>query len=95
MKYALVKICGMKSRNHSYDYQSTIMEMGGSAKWTSSFKSEDEMIKVVNGILAKQRKHGDVRRVLDQIRDGGYNFFDLELSNQEAESLGWKATPQR
>jgi hypothetical protein len=66
------------------------MEMGASPKWTNTFESEGEMITIMNGILARQKKQGDVRRVLGQIRGGGFYFFDLDLTREEAVSLGWK-----
>ena len=66
------------------------METGASAKWTNPFESEDEMITVMNGILASQKKGGDVRRLLNKIRDDCHYFFDLDLTSEEAETLGWK-----
>ena len=90
MIFALVKIGGTKHRDHSYPYYSVIMETGASAKWTNPFESEDEMITVMNGILASQKKGGDVRRLLNKIRDDCHYFFDLDLTPEEAEALGWK-----
>jgi len=90
MIFALVKIGGTKHRDHSYAYYSVIMETGASAKWTNPFESEDEMITVMNGILASQKKGGDVRRLLNKIRDDCHYFFDLDLTPEEAEALGWK-----
>ena len=58
------------------------METGASAKWTNTFESEGEMITIMNGILARQKKQGDVRRVLGQIRGGGFYFFDLDLTRE-------------
>jgi hypothetical protein len=81
-------------RNHTYAYRSVIMEMGASAKWTSIFESEGEMIAIVNGVLARQKRQSDVRSVLDKIRDCGFYFFDLDLTTEEAESLGWKDSEQ-
>jgi len=89
MLFALLKISGVKDRD-GYKYKSVIMERGASARCTFDFDSEDEMITVVNRILSRQTKGGgDVRRVLDQIRHGGYYFFDLHLTPGEAEALGW------
>jgi len=84
MIFALVKIGGTKHRDHSYAYYSVIMETGASAKWTNPFESEDEMITVMNGILASQKKGGDVRRLLNKIRDDCHYFFDLDLTPEEA-----------
>ena len=88
MLFALLKISGVKDLD-GYKYKSVIMERGASAKGTIDFDSEDKMITVVNRILAHQPKRGNVRRILDQIRDGGYYFFDLDLTPHEAEALGW------
>lgn len=93
MIFALVKISGSRDGNHSYAYYSMIMEVGASAKWTNAFLSEEEMIAVMNGILARQKKGGDVRYFLNKIRDGEHYFFDLDLTSEEAEALGWKRTP--
>jgi hypothetical protein len=66
------------------------MEMGASPKWTNNFESEDEMITVMNCILARQKKEdGDVRQFLNEIRGGDHYFFDLDLIPDEAETLGW------
>ena len=70
------------------------METGASAKWTNTFESEGEMIAIVNGVLARQKRQSDVRSVLDKIRDCGFYFFDLDLTTEEAESLGWKDSEQ-
>jgi hypothetical protein len=40
--------------------------------------------------LASQKKGGDVRRLLNKIRDDCHYFFDLDLTPEEAEALGWK-----
>jgi hypothetical protein len=48
------------------------------------------MIAVMNGILANQKKGGDVRQSLNESRDDCHYFFDLDLSPEEAEALGWK-----
>jgi hypothetical protein len=92
MIFALVKISGSRTRDHTYAYQSMIMEIGVSAKWTKNFQSEDEMKAVVIRLMAKQWRPYDLRRVIDQIRVGGYYFFDLDLTAEEAESLGFPRT---
>lgn len=93
MRFALVKISGSRLGDQIYTYRSTVMEMGGSDKCTNTFEGEREMIETMNGILAKRKRLGDVRRVLDQIKEGGFYFFDLDLTREEAESLGWKLSP--
>ncbi len=93
MKFALVKITGSKIDDHTHEYQALIMELGASSKWTYLFKNEDEMVEGMNRILARQNKRANIKRLLTQIRREGYYFFDLDLTQQEAESLGWKRTP--
>jgi hypothetical protein len=51
------------------------------------------MITVINGILARQKRGGDARQWLNEIRDGYHYFFDLDLTPEEAKALGWKQTP--
>ena len=96
MIFALLKISGSRTGDHSYVYSSTIMEMGASAKWTKTFESESVMIATLNDILAKQKRRGhcDIRYALNKIRDGEVYFFDLDLTREEAESLGWKTSSQ-
>ena len=89
MKFAIVKFSGLRGRNHLCAYESMLMEMGASSRWTHSFDREDDMIEVVVRLLARQGRHDDLPYVLDQIRNGGYYFFDLLLTPQEAESLGY------
>jgi hypothetical protein len=72
-------------------YCSTMMEIGASTKCTIPFESEGDMIAIMNGILAKRKVRYDVTRVLDKVRHGGYYFFDLDLTREEAESLGWNS----
>jgi hypothetical protein len=96
MMFALVKISCFKTPNQNYAYRTVIMEKGASAKWSNKFETEDELTAVVNPILAGQRIRGDVRLLLGQIRHGDdCYFFDLDLSAQEAESLGWQRCPLR
>lgn len=95
MTFALLKISGSRTDNHSYVYSSTIMEMGASARWRKTFESESAMIATVNCILSRQKKLtdvGDVRHALSKIRDGEFYYFDLDLTTEEAKSLGWKAS---
>jgi len=90
MIFALVKISGSRTRDHSYAYQSMIMQIGASSKWTHNFDSKDEMKAVVIHLMARQgRPLYDLPRVIDQIRVGGYYFFDLDLTAKEAEFLGF------
>jgi hypothetical protein len=71
-----------------------IMEIGASPAWTNNFDSENEMISVVFRLLAKREPPPDLRRVLNQITNGsGYYFFDLDLTSEEAESLGYPHAP--
>jgi hypothetical protein len=90
MIFALVKISGSRHGDHGYTYDSVIMEKGASAKWTNAFESEDEMIAVMNSILARRKRSEDVRHLLNKIRSGDYYFFDLDLTPEQAEALGWK-----
>jgi hypothetical protein len=91
MIFALVKISGFTTPNQDHAHRTVIMERGASAKWVNNFYTEEELIAVVNPILAGQRISNDVRPLLGQIRHGDEcYFFDLDLSAQEAESLGWQ-----
>jgi hypothetical protein len=90
MKFAMVKISRSRNRNQSCAYSSMIMQIGASPKWTNNFASEDEMLAVVIRLLAKQNRPDDLHRVLHQSTNGGYYFFDLDLTAEEAESLGYR-----
>jgi hypothetical protein len=90
MIFALVKFSCSKTHHKRYVYESMIMEKGGSPKWTNVFESEHEMIEVISRILAKQKWRNRLELTPNQIRLNGQYFFDLELTREEAESLGWK-----
>jgi hypothetical protein len=93
MKFAVVKVSCSKTHGHTYAYHSTIMETGGSPKWTNTFATEIEMVTKINSILARQHMHCDVRFLLGQLREDGHYFYDLDLTLQEASSLGWRPDP--
>jgi hypothetical protein len=69
-----------------------IMETGASAKWTHTFESEHEMFAVLSPILARQKRRTGVPLMPDKVRLGGQYFFDLDLTQKEAEFLGWNNT---
>src|SRR5215469_9385714 len=90
MKVALLKISASRVSNHLYTYNSMIMEMGASPKWTNTFESEEEMVRFMNRILSKQKAHCDVRLALEKIRKEGLYLYDLSLLPEEARALGWR-----
>ena len=96
MIFVLVSIRGFKQKDGSYLYESLITETNQSAvSWSSRFESEAEMIRTMNGILTRQREGSDVRNVLDAIKENGHQFFELDLTEAEATSLGWKLYEQK
>jgi hypothetical protein len=94
MNFSMVKICGTKQSNGEIRYESTIMEKGASTPWKNSFESQYELVSIMNHILARQKKARDVRHVLSAMDDGTHYFFDLDLTGKQAESLGWRRTPE-
>jgi hypothetical protein len=84
MRFAMIKIVGSRQANDSYEYESTIMELGGSAPWKSTFESQYEMISTMNAILARQKRDGDIRLFMNDIHAGGHYFFDVDLSEEPA-----------
>jgi hypothetical protein len=95
MIFTLVRISGFKQKDGSYIYESSINETYHSVLWSSRFESEAEMIRTMNGILTRQREGSDVRNVLDAIKRNEHQFFDLDLTEAEATSLGWKSHEQK
>ena len=94
MRFAMIKIVGCRQTSGSYEYEATIMELGGSTRWNSAFESQDEMTSTMNAILARQKRDHDVRLFMDDIHAGGHYFFDVDLTEEQAESLGWRKPPE-
>ena len=90
MRFSMVKVVGFRRGKGSYEYESTIMETGGSTPWKNSFENQYEMVSVINAILAKQKRERDVRSVMSTIHDGGHYFFDVDMTEEQARSLGWR-----
>src|SRR5215469_14738765 len=92
MRFSLVKLSAFKQQNGDYRYFSKVMELGGSPVHSNTFKSANEMIKVMNEILAMQRKsYIHVGSMVERIRDQGVYFFDLEMTKRQAGLLGWSS----
>lgn len=68
------------------------MEKGASTPWKSFFDSEYEMLSIMNDVLARQKGDKDIRHVLTAIRGGEHYFFDVDLTFEQAESLGFRKT---
>jgi hypothetical protein len=47
------------------------------------------MVSIVNVILATQRRERDIRRVMSKVHDRGHYFFDIDMTEEQARSLGW------
>lgn len=47
------------------------------------------MVSIMNAILATQKRERDVRHVMSRIHDGGHYFFDVDMTEEQARSLGW------
>jgi hypothetical protein len=96
MNFAFVKLRGVKQSDGSYLYHSLIQRdqrsQGLIRTDGKTFKSENEMLTIMDGILRHQvnGKDRDIRNVLDKIqREIGYEYFNLDLTSEEAASLGW------
>lgn len=94
MRFSMIKIVGAGQANGMYEYEATSMEMAGSTPWKKTFDSRHELVSVMNGIFATQKRQQDVRRVMSKILQGGQYFFDVELTDKQAESLGWQRSPE-
>ncbi|HUO15508.1 MAG TPA: hypothetical protein VMX38_11025 [Verrucomicrobiae bacterium] len=89
MRFSMIKITRSGWENGTYTYESMIMERGASQPWKNTFDSEYELVAILNDILARQKRCKEVGRVLDLLRRGEHYFFDLDLTREQAESLGW------
>ena len=92
MKFSLVKIRGLKESDGDYKYHSMIMEKGASTPWTNVFESEYEMVSTMNKILARRKRDRDIRHLISTNPTGEHYFFDVELTDEQAEFLGWRQT---
>jgi hypothetical protein len=86
----MIKISSLKEPDGSYKYESMIMEQGASAPCKQPFESEYHMVSTMNDILARQRRAVDVRHLLSNIQQGEHYFFDVDLTERQADLLGWK-----
>jgi hypothetical protein len=48
----------------------------------------------MNGILARQKRAGDIGRFLSDIQRGEHYFFDIDLSEKQAELFGWNKSTE-
>src|SRR5690349_13306605 len=92
MNFSMVKICGSRRVDGDIEYESIIMRKGASTPWKNTFENQYEMVSIMNDILTRQKKGRETRHVLNRIDEGEYYFFDLELTEEQAESLGWQRT---
>lgn len=90
MRFSMMKVIGSRRGKGLYKYESTIMETGGSKPWKNSFESQYELTSIMNAILATQKHERDIRRVMSKIQDGGHYFFDVDVTEEQARSLGWR-----
>src|SRR3974377_2430521 len=90
MKFSMIKIRASKQTDGDYLYESMIMEMGASTPWRNTFESEFEIVSIMNDILARQKRDRDIRHVLGRVLEGEHYFFDLDLTEVQAETLGWQ-----
>lgn len=90
MRFSMIKISGLKQSDGDYLYESMIMKMGASTPWKNTFESEFEMISIMTDILARQKRDRDTRHVLSMIHGGEHYFFDFDLTEEQAETLGWQ-----
>lgn len=70
------------------------MEQGASTRWNNLFESEHELVSIMRSILARQKRERDVGHLLRGIHEGEYYLFDVDLSKEQAELLGWKRTEE-
>ena len=92
MKVSLVKISALKESDGDYRFQSMIMEKGASTPWTNVFESEYEMVSTMNAILARQKRDREIRYSISANPTAEHYFFDIELTEEQAEFLGWRQT---
>ena len=90
MIFDLVLLRGTKQADGSYRYMSHIQR---SRLETRVFNSEEEMLAVVNSVLATQKNNPSVNDdVLHLIQSpDGYQWTALDLTEEQAASLGWKS----
>jgi hypothetical protein len=53
-----------------------------------------EMTSTMNAILAREKRGRDVRLFMNDAHAGGHYFFDVDLTEEQAASLGWRKRPE-
>lgn len=94
MNFSMIKICGSRQSDGDSRFESMIMEKGASTPWSNTFESQYELVSIMNDILSRQKRSKDARHVLGTIQGGPHYFFDLDLTEEQAQSLGWRRTAQ-
>ena len=89
MKFSMLKITGWRDRRGDYKLESTLMEMGGSTPWKCSFESQHDVLSIISTIAARQKGNPDIRYMLGKAHEGEHYLFDVDLSEEQAECLGW------
>jgi hypothetical protein len=81
MSLYFVILRGFKQKSERYRYKSFIQLEGGRLTQYKTIESESE-----GEMLALSDK---IRNGIDRIRTKGHQFFNLELTSEQAEFLGW------
>lgn len=88
----LLRIEGSKQNDGGYRYEYTIHQYADSSPKTKVFESEQEMLAIMDSLLAMQpeSRRGNIRNVLERIqRPGGYTWeYPLEVRGELASALG-------
>ena len=85
----MLKIRYLKDADRTPKFESVLMEQGGSPPWRADFDDETELLSLMNGVLARQKSYSNVRLLSGYFRTVDRYFFDLDLTQEQAESLGW------
>jgi hypothetical protein len=79
----------------SFQYEAMIQPKRGPRGQIKTFENERELIAVLNGLFERQKMRRNIKEVIPLIQAGRFQSFDLDLSDDQAEALGWKSDNQQ
>src|SRR5262245_14453441 len=96
MIFAMLRIRALRQAggSGSYSFETSLMEQGGSSPIKTIFHSEGELFDLLGRILQRQTRWRETRVLPEEARREPCYFFDVELTREHAEELGWNLDMQ-
>jgi hypothetical protein len=92
MVFDMVRLIQVTQANGHHVYTCLIQNASGGVLVArrKEFDHDIDFLAALNSILITHPHHGGVGAILSEIRTGGFAFFGLDLTRDQAAALGWK-----